>query len=229
MSVNSSLSSLPPQARKTSGDVSPVTDRGVWRGAIGLTVLSLAGFGFLYSLAGVGIGQALFPTTANGSIITRDGKVMGSELVAQPFGSDQYFQSRPSAAGYNTMALAGSNQARTNPDLRKRLEEARLAVAQREGIELSAVPGDLITQSGGGIDPHISPVGAAVQIARVARARGLAPKLVQGMVAEYTESKQLGFLGQERVNVLKLNLALDARQSGSGKSSANGPTGTATP
>lgn len=214
MSLNSSLSLQTSQARKTSFDGSPVVDRGVWRGAIGLTVLSLAGFGFLYSLAGVGIGQALFPTTANGSIITRDGKVMGSELVAQPFGSDQYFQSRPSAAGFNPMALAGSNQARANPDLRKRLEEARLAVAQREGIEPSAVPGDLITQSGGGIDPHVSPEGAAVQIARVARARELEPMVVQGLVAQYTERKQLGFLGQERVNVLKLNLALDARDSG---------------
>lgn len=214
MNSNSSAVSISSHTPSASHEDSSVVDTGAWRGAIGLTVLTLAGFGFLYSLAGVGIGQALFPTTANGSIVTRDGKVMGSELVAQPFGSDQYFQSRPSAAGYNTMALAGSNQARTNPDLRKRLEEARMVVAQREGIEPSAVPGDLFTQSGGGIDPHISPEGAAVQIARVARVRGLDSQLVQGMVAQYTEGKQFGFLGQERVNVLRLNLALDARESG---------------
>ncbi|WP_028603285.1 potassium-transporting ATPase subunit KdpC [Ottowia thiooxydans] len=214
MNVNSSLTSNSAQAGRTGLEHSPVVDRGAWRGAVGLMVLSLAGFGFIYSLAGVGVGQALFPKTANGSIVERDGKVIGSELVAQPFGSDQYFQPRPSAAAYNTMALAGSNQARTNPEMRKRLEEARMAVAQREDIEPSAVPGDLITQSGGGIDPHISPEGAAVQIARVARARGLDPKIVQAMVAEYTEAKQLGFLGQERVNVLKLNLALDSRKPG---------------
>lgn len=202
--------SLDSRAHKGSPDDTPVADRGVWRGAIGLTVLALAGFGFLYSLAGVGIGQALFPATANGSIVELDGKVIGSELVAQPFVSERYFQPRPSAASYNTMALAGSNQARTNPDMRKRLEEARAAVAQREGIEPSAVPNDLITQSGGGIDPHVSPQGAAVQIARVARARGLESSIVESLVAQHTENKQFGLLGQPRVNVLELNLAMDA-------------------
>lgn len=207
MTMTTSLTS---RAHKGSPNEAAVADRGVWRGAIGLTVLSLAGFGFLYSLAGVGIGQAMFPATAGGSIVELDGKVIGSELVAQPFVSEQYFQPRPSSANYNTMSLAGSNQARTNPDMRKRLEETRSAVAQREGIELSAVPNDLITQSGGGIDPHISPQGAAVQIARVARARDLELNIVEGLVAQYTENKQFGLLGQPRVNVLELNLALDA-------------------
>ncbi|MGN0924575.1 potassium-transporting ATPase subunit KdpC [Ectopseudomonas mendocina] len=207
MTMTTSLTS---RAHKGSPNEAAIADRGVWRGAIGLTVLSLAGFGFLYSLAGVGIGQAMFPVTAHGSIVELDGKVIGSELVAQPFVSEQYFQPRPSAANYNTMSLAGSNQARTNPDMRKRLEETRSAIAQREGIELSAVPNDLITQSGGGIDPHISPQGAAVQIARVARARDLEPSIVEGLVAQYTENKQFGLLGQPRVNVLELNLALDA-------------------
>lgn len=202
-------STLNAQARKADMGGPAVVDRGIWRGAIGLTVLSLAGFGFLYSLAGVGVGQALFPTTANGSLIEREGKVIGSELVAQPFVGDTYFQSRPSAAGYNTMSLAGSNQARTNPDMRKRLEETRAAVAQREGVEPSAVPGDLFTQSGGGIDPHISPDGAAIQIERVARARGLERSAVERVVAEHTEDKQLGVFGQSRVHVLNLNLALD--------------------
>lgn len=207
MTMTTSLTS---PAHKGSPNEAAVADRGVWRGAVGLTVLSLAGFGFLYSLAGVGIGQAMFPATAHGSIVELDGKVIGSELVAQPFVSEQYFQPRPSAANYNTMSLAGSNQARTNPDMRRRLEETRSAVAQREGVELSAVPNDLITQSGGGIDPHISPQGAAVQIARVARARDLEPSIVEGLVAQYTENKQFGLLGQPRVNVLELNLALDA-------------------
>lgn len=203
-------STLTVNARKADADHPTVAGRGTWRGAIGLTILSLAGFGFLYSLAGVGVGQALFPKTANGSLIERDGKVIGSELVAQPFVSDTYFQSRPSAAGYNTMSLAGSNQARTNPDMRKRLEETRAAIAQREGVEPSAVPGDLFTQSGGGIDPHISPDGAAIQIERVARARGLERSAVERLVAAHTDSQQLGVFGQARVHVLNLNLALDA-------------------
>lgn len=203
-------STLTVNARKADADHPTVADRGTWRGAIGLTILSLAGFGFLYSLAGVGVGQALFPKTANGSLIERDGKVIGSELVAQPFVSDTYFQSRPSAAGYNTMSLAGSNQARTNPDMRKRLEETRAAIAQREGVEPSAVPGDLFTQSGGGIDPHISPDGAAIQIERVARTRGLERSAVERLVAAHTDSEQLGVFGQARVHVLNLNLALDA-------------------
>ncbi|MCL4182989.1 MAG: potassium-transporting ATPase subunit KdpC [Burkholderiaceae bacterium] len=187
-----------------------IFDKGLVRGSIGLAVVSLAGFGFLYSLAGVGLGQALFPHAANGSLIERDGKILGSTLVAQPFASERYFQPRPSAAGYNPMSLAGSNQARTNPDLRKRLDETRTAVAQREGVAPSAVPGDLITQSGGGIDPHVSPQGAAIQIERVARARGVGRDVVEKLVARHTEDKQLGVLGQPRVNVLELNLALDA-------------------
>ena len=204
------IAPLPHDARKVASAGPSVVDRGVWRGSIGLTVLSLAGFGFLYSLAGVGVGQALFPHTANGSMIERNGKIIGSELVAQPFASDKYFQPRPSAAGYNPMALSGSNQARTNPDLRKRLDEARVAVAQREGVDASNVPADLFTQSGGGIDPHVTPAGAAVQVARVARARGLHREAVEKLVAEHTQGRQLGLLGEPHINVLNLNLALDA-------------------
>lgn len=196
--------------RITSPVIPGVFDKGLARGAVGLTVISLAGFGFLYSLAGVGLGQIFFPDAANGSLIERGGKVIGSVLVAQPFTSERYFQPRPSAAGYNTMSLAGSNQARTNPDLRTRLEETRAAVAQRNGVELSAVPGDLITQSGGGIDPHVSPEGAAIQIERVARARGVDPGVVANLVAQHTEARQFGVLGLPRVNVLELNLALDS-------------------
>lgn len=187
-----------------------IADTGLLRGAIGLTVLSLAAFGFLYSLAGVGIGQLLFPRQAQGSVIERNGTVIGSALVAQPFVGNGYFQPRPSAAGYNTMALAGSNQARTNPELRQRLADTRAAIAQREGVDPSAVPGDLVTQSGGGIDPHISVQGAAIQIERVARARGLARAEVEQLVAAHTEGPQWGVLGPDRVHVLSLNLALDA-------------------
>ena len=196
---------------RTPGNVSPaISDKGLLRGSIGLAIISLVGFGLLYPLAGVGLGQALFPSTANGSLIERDGKVLGSSLVAQPFSDDRYFQSRPSAANYDVMAVAGSNQARTNPDLRKRVDETRAALAQRYGVDPSAIPSDLVTQSGGGIDPHISSQAAAIQIDRVAHARGISRDVIEGLVAQHTEGKQLGLLGQPRVNVLELNLALDA-------------------
>lgn len=186
--------------------------RGLLRGALGLTGLTLAGFGFLYALAGVGLGQALFPAAANGSLLEQGGRVVGSALVAQPFTGARYFQPRPSAAGYDTMALAGSNQARSHPELRARLDAARAAVAQREGIAPAAVPAELFTQSGSGSDPHISPAGAAVQIARVAQARGMPRAALEQLVAQHTETRQLGVLGQPRVNVLALNLALDAKE-----------------
>lgn len=187
----------------------PTCDHGLLRASLGLTVLSLAGFGFLYALAGVGIGQMLFSDAANGSLIERNGRVLGSALIAQPFADDRYFQSRPSAAAYNPMAAAGSNQARTNPELVKRVNETIASIAQREGVTSTDVPSDLVTQSGSGLDPHISPQSAAIQIARVAQARGLSAKDVASLVARYTEAPQLGMLGQPRVNVLELNLALD--------------------
>lgn len=181
----------------------------VWRPALALAGVSLLGFGLLYSLAGVGLGSVLFPHQAGGSLIERDGKVIGSSLVAQPFADDRYFQSRPSAARYDVMALAGSNQARTNPDLRSRIDEARAAVVAREGVAPDTVPSDLVTQSGGGIDPHLSPAAVRIQIARVARARGLQVDEVERLVAEHTTAPQFGLLGAPRVNVLELNLALD--------------------
>lgn len=181
----------------------------VWRPALALAGVSLLGFGLLYSLAGVGLGSVLFPHQAGGSLIERDGKVIGSSLVAQPFADDRYFQSRPSAASYDVMALAGSNQARTNPDLRSRIDEARAAVAAREGVAPDAVPSDLVTQSGGGIDPHLSPAAVQIQIARVARVRGLPVSEIERLVAEHTTAPQFGLLGAPRVNVLELNLALD--------------------
>lgn len=180
------------------------------RASLGLALVSLLLFGLLYSLAAAGLGGLLFPQTATGSLIEREGRVVGSALVAQPFTDARYFQPRPSAANYDLMALAGSNQARSNPDLRQRIEETRAAVAARDGIAPEAVPGDLLTQSGGGIDPHVSPEGARIQIARVAKARGLDAAKVSELVARHTEGRQFGLFGQPRVNVLALNLALDA-------------------
>ena len=186
------------------------TRPGVLRASLGLALASLLLFGLLYALLATGIGRVLFPHAATGSLVERDGVVVGSSLVAQPFADDRYFQPRPSAAGYDPMALSGSNQARTNPDLRARVEAARAAVATREAIDPEAVPSDLVTQSGGGIDPHISPDAARVQIARVARARGVAPARIEAAVAAQTEGPQFGVFGPARVNVLALNLALDA-------------------
>lgn len=192
-------------------NVSTTASTPVWRASLMLALVTLLGFGLLYSLAGAGLGRVLFPHQATGSLIERDDQVIGSSLVAQPFADDRYFQSRPSAAKYDLMALAGSNQARTNPDLRKRIDEARATVAAREGVAPADVPSDLITQSGGGIDPHLSPEAVQIQIARVARTRGLPIGEVERLVAGHTEAPQFGLLGAPRINVLELNLALDAR------------------
>lgn len=185
-------------------------DRISLRPAVMFTAVVLLGFGLLYSLAGAALGRALFPYQATGSIIELDGHARGSALVAQPFGDARYFQPRPSAAGYDPMAAAGSNMARSNPDLRKRIAETTAAVATRDGIAVSDVPGELVTTSGGGLDPHLSPRGAQVQIARVAKARGLSLTEVDLLIAANTEAPQFGVLGEPRVNVLKLNIALDA-------------------
>ena len=185
-------------------------DRGALRASLAFAAVILLGMGLLYSLAGTAIGRSLFPHQATGSIVTHDGKAIGSSLIAQPFADARYFQPRPSAAGYNPMSAAGSNQARTNPDLRKRIAETTAAVAARDGIAVQDVPGELVTQSGGGLDPDLSPAGAQVQIARVAQARDLDPKRVAELVAAHTRRPQFGFLGQPRVNVLEVNLALDA-------------------
>ena len=185
-------------------------EQGSLRAAIAFAFVILLGMGLLYSLAGTAIGRSLFPQQATGSIVTHGGKAVGSSLIAQPFADVRYFQPRPSAAGYNPMSAAGSNQARTNPDLRKRVAETTAAVAARDGITVQDVPGELVTQSGGGLDPDLSPAGAQVQIARVAQARNLDPRRVAELVAVHTRGPQFGFLGQPRVNVLALNLALDA-------------------
>ncbi|MGH8030995.1 MAG: potassium-transporting ATPase subunit KdpC [Luteimonas sp.] len=185
-------------------------DGGAMRAALVFTVVILAGFGALYSLVGAGLGGVIFPTQARGSLIERDGSIVGSSLVAQPFTHARYFQPRPSAAKYDPMAAAGSNQSRSNPDMRKRVDEAIAEVAKRDGVAAADVPADLVTQSGGGLDPDISPAGAQLQIARVATARGLSPDAVARLVAEHTTPRQFGVLGEPRVNVLELNIALDA-------------------
>lgn len=202
---------------KKSPTALPLSQGNLLRPACALALISLLGFGLSYSLIATSIGNKLFPEQASGNMIERNGTVIGSEWVAQPFVSPSYFQARPSAASYDPMALAGSNQARTNPDMRQRIDEQRAAIASREGIDPGAVPSDLVTQSGGGIDPHISPESAQIQVARVARERGMPVSQVQSLLEAHTEGRQWGLFGQPRVNVLMLNLALDeANAKGSG-------------
>ncbi|KHL56698.1 MULTISPECIES: potassium-transporting ATPase subunit KdpC [Xanthomonas] len=187
----------------------PLRDGGVVRGSLMLAVFILFGLGLAYSLIATGITGALFSEQATGSLVRVDARVVGSALVAQPFTDARYFQPRPSAAKYDLTAAAGSNQARSNPDLLARIAATRAQVAARDGIAPEAVPGELLTQSGSGLDPHLSPAGAQVQIRRVAAARGWPEQRVAALVQAATEAPQFGLLGQPRVNVLALNLALD--------------------
>lgn len=170
-------------------------------------LVTLLVFGFGYVSLGVGLSQFVWPKQANGSLIVKDGIVIGSELVAQPFVSDVYFHSRPSASNYDLMSLAGSNQAQTNPALKDRILE-RMEQAKELGPS-TPIPSDFLTQSGSSIDPHISRANANLQLNRVAKARHLSPEVVAQLVDQSTQGKQYWVFGQDRVNVLQLNLALD--------------------
>jgi K+-transporting ATPase ATPase C chain len=180
-----------------------------------LSLITLLGLGMAYPLAGTGMARVLFPSQSTGSLVRDGDVVIGSSLVAQPFTGKGWFHPRPSAAGYDPMAAAGSNQARSNPDLRKRIDAAIAAAAASEGVRPVQVPSDLVTQSGGGLDPDISPAAADIQIARVARHRGMSMEQVRRLVDANTHGPQLGVLGPARVNVLLLNLALQAAATGS--------------
>jgi potassium-transporting ATPase KdpC subunit len=176
-----------------------------------LLVLTLL-TGVVYPLIVTGLAQVLFPQQANGSLIVRDGKVIGSELVGQSFDDPKYFWSRPSATSpfpYNAAASSGSNLGPTNPGLIEAVKTRVTALRAADPGNEAAVPVDLVTTSGSGLDPHISPAAALYQAHRVARVRGLEESEVKNLVARYTEGRQFGLLGEPRVNVLKLNLALD--------------------
>ena len=176
---------------------------------VGLTVIT----GVAYPLLVTGAAQAVFPRQANGSIVESGGKPVGSSLLGQSFVEPRYFWSRPSATSpdpYNGTASGGSNQGPTNPALTDAAKKRIAALQAADPGNTAPVPVELVTASGSGLDPEISPAAARYQVARVARARGLDPAAVQALVEAHTEGRQFGVLGEPRVNVLELNLALDA-------------------
>ncbi|WP_020577376.1 potassium-transporting ATPase subunit KdpC [Actinopolymorpha alba] len=172
--------------------------------------------GLIYPLAVWAIGQIGFRDQANGSLIHSNGQVVGSQLIGQEFSGTRWFHSRPSATAttpYDGLASGGSNLGPTNPELVKLVKERKAEVARQNGVPESAVPPDAVTASASGLDPHISPAYADIQVNRVARANGLSPAQVRALVAQHTDHPSLGFLGEPGVNVVELNLAL-ARLSG---------------
>jgi K+-transporting ATPase ATPase C chain len=187
--------------------------RDLLRPAIVITLLLCALTGLAYPGLVTALAQVLFPHQANGSLIEVGGKVVGSELIGQAFARPEYFHPRPSAAGsgYDASASAGTNKGPTDLKLADTLIAGNVArVIEEDGARPGAIPADLVTASGSGLDPHISPASARLQVARVGRARGLSPDSVQAMLDRHTEGRQFGILGDPRVNVLLLNLALDS-------------------
>jgi K+-transporting ATPase ATPase C chain len=182
------------------------------RPAIVSFVLLSAVTGIAYPLAVTGIAQGLMPDQANGSLIMKDGKAVGSELIGQAFSDPKYFWSRPSATGptpYNGAVSSGSNLGPTNPALIDGVKGRVQALRDADPGNTAPVPVDLVTASGSGLDPHISPAAAEYQVQRVGRLRGLDAGSVRELVKQNTEGRQFGVFGEPTVNVLKLNLALD--------------------
>ena len=200
----------------SSGSDTVAFVRQTWAGLRVLLVLTVL-LGFAYPLAVTGVAKVVFPWQSNGSLVSSTGErvtsrddAVGSLLIGQAFDGPEWFHPRPSAAGdgYDTLASAGSNLGPLNEDLLAAVEERRTAVADAEGIEPADVPVDALTASGSGLDPDISPAYAWLQVARVARERGLSQDEVRALVDDATVGRDLGVLGEPRVNVLRLNLAL---------------------
>lgn len=185
----------------------------LFRPALSLFVLLTAITGLAYPLVVTGIAKVVYPHEAAGSLIVKDGQPVGSALIGQNFTEPKYFWGRPSATApmpYNAAASSGSNQGPLNPALADAVKARIEALQAVDPDNKQPVPADLVTASASGLDPHISPAAARYQIERVARARGLSPEAVAALVREHTEGRPWGLFGEPRVNVLRLNLALDA-------------------
>lgn len=202
--MTATLSSTAPAAQAA-------TDVPLWRPALTLFVVLSLVTGLAYPLVVTGVAQTLFPQQANGSLIVQGGKTVGSALIGQTFTDPGHFWSRPSATGpmpYNAANSGGSNLAPTAPALTDAVKARIEALRAADPGNTRPVPVDLVTASASGLDPHISRAAADYQVARVARVRGLPVHKVQALVEQHTEGRWLGFIGEPRVNVLKLNLAL---------------------
>jgi len=185
------------------------------RNAVSMLLVMTVITGIAYPLLATGVAQMLFPHQANGSLIDRNGKPIGSELIGQYFDDPKYFWGRPSATTpqpYNGAASNGSNLGPSNPALRDAVQQRIDALRKADPGNAAPVPVDLVTASASGLDPQISPAAAQYQVARVARMRHVRVEQVQALVATFTEGRQLGLLGEPQVNVLRLNLALDGLQ-----------------
>src|SRR5579872_5278896 len=192
---------------------SPRMLRNQLRPAIALTLVLMLLTGFLYPGVVTVLAQVLFPRQANGSMIESHGELIGSELIGQAFSSPAYFHPRPSAAGsgYVGDSSGGTNKGPTDRKLVDTLiGQAVDSAVKNDGAIKGHIPADMVTSSASGLDPHISPANAALQVARVARARGVPADQIRALVAAHTEGRQFGFLGEPRVNVLELNMALDS-------------------
>ncbi len=181
------------------------------RPAILLTFVFIVVTGLVYPGIVTAVAKVLFPNQANGSLVTANGQVIGSRLIGQQFKEAWYFHSRPSAAGdgYDATASGGTNKGPTDRKLADTLIAGAIAQAESSGVPKGRIPTDMVTASASGLDPHISPANALFQVARVAAARGVDSSQIRELALHYVESRQFGFLGEPRVNVLALNLALD--------------------
>jgi K+-transporting ATPase ATPase C chain len=180
------------------------------RRGVSFTAVTMLLFGGGYHLALWALGQVAFPSQVEGSVIRRDdGTIVGSRLIAQAFTGPHYFHPRPSAVDYNAASTGGSNLGPSNPGHLTAMQERITLIAARESVPASQVPSEMVTASGGGLDPHIPPSAAELQVRRVASARGVPVERVRVLIDTHTELSTFGFLGRARVNVLELNLALD--------------------